>query len=27
LIIGIDGARVRNFLDYQDRTRDLMPGE
>jgi len=27
LIIGIDGARVRNFIDYQDRTRDLMPGE
>jgi hypothetical protein len=27
LIIGMDGARVRNFLDYQDRTRDLMPGE
>jgi hypothetical protein len=27
LIIGIDGARVRNFLDYQDRTRDLRPGE
>ena len=27
LIIGIDGARVRNFLDYQDRTRDLIPGE
>jgi PDZ domain-containing protein len=27
LIIGIDGARVRNFLDYQDRTRDLQPGE
>lgn len=27
LIIGIDGARVRNFLDYQDRTRDLVPGE
>ncbi len=27
LIIGIDGGRVRNFLDYQDRTRDLMPGE
>ena len=27
LIIGIDGARVKNFLDYQDRTRDLLPGE
>jgi hypothetical protein len=27
LIIGIDGTRVRNFLDYQDRTRDLQPGE
>jgi hypothetical protein len=27
LIIGIDGARVRNFIDYQDRTRDLIPGE
>ncbi len=27
LIIGVDGARVRNFLDYQDRTRDTQPGE
>lgn len=27
LIIGVDGARVRNFLDYQDRTRDAQPGE
>lgn len=27
LIIGVDGARVRNFLDYQDQTRDAQPGE
>ena len=27
LIIGIDGVRVRDSLDYQDRTRDLMAGE
>jgi S1-C subfamily serine protease len=27
LIIAVDGARVRNFLDFQDRTRDLQPGE
>jgi S1-C subfamily serine protease len=27
LIIGVDGARVRNFLDYQDCTRNLKPGE
>jgi S1-C subfamily serine protease len=27
LIIGVDGSRVRNFLDFQDRTRNLQPGE
>jgi len=27
LIIAVDGARVRNFLDFQDRTRNLQPGE
>lgn len=27
LIIGVDGARVRNFLDFQDRTRNIQPGE
>jgi PDZ domain len=27
LIIGVDGSRVRNFLDFQDRTRNLEPGE
>jgi predicted metalloprotease with PDZ domain len=27
LIIGVDGARVRNFLDFQDRTRNVQPGE
>ncbi len=27
LIIGVDGTRVRNFLDFQDRTRNLQPGE
>lgn len=27
LIIGVDGTRVRNFLDFQDRTRNLEPGE
>jgi hypothetical protein len=27
MIIGIDGSRVTNFLDFQDRMRDLQPGE
>ena len=27
MIIGVDGSRVTNFLDYQDRMRDLQPGE
>jgi hypothetical protein len=27
LIIGVDGARVRNFLDFQERTQYLKPGE
>ncbi|MHB8384357.1 MAG: PDZ domain-containing protein, partial [Candidatus Binataceae bacterium] len=27
LIIGVDGARVTDFLDFQDRMRDLKPGE
>ena len=27
LIIGVDGSRVRNFLDFQDRTRNIEPGE
>ena len=27
LIIGVDGSRVRNFLDFQDRTRNIQPGE
>ena len=27
LIIGVDGSRVTNFLDFQDRMRDLQPGE
>ena len=27
MIIGVDGARVSNFLDFQDRTHDLQPGE
>jgi hypothetical protein len=27
LIIGVDGSRVANFLDFQDRLRDLQPGE
>jgi hypothetical protein len=27
LIIGVDGSRVRNFLDFEDRTRNLQPGE
>jgi len=27
MIIGVDGSRVTNFLDFQDRLRDLQPGE
>jgi S1-C subfamily serine protease len=27
LIIGVDGARVTNFLDFEDRMRDVQPGE
>lgn len=27
LIIGVDGARVTNFLDFYDRMRDVQPGE
>ncbi len=27
MIIGVDGSRVANFLDFEDRTRDLRPGE
>jgi PDZ domain len=27
LIIGVDGSRVTNFLDFQDRMHDLQPGE
>jgi PDZ domain len=27
LIIGVDGSRVTNFLDFQERLRDLQPGE
>lgn len=27
LIIGVDGSRVTNFLDFQDRLRDLQAGE
>jgi hypothetical protein len=27
LIIGIDGNRVSNFMDFQDRLRDAQPGE
>jgi len=27
LIIGVDGSRVTNFLDFQDRLRELQPGE
>ena len=27
MIIGVDGTRVMNFLDFQDRMRDLQPGE
>jgi S1-C subfamily serine protease len=27
LIIGVDGSRVTNFLDFQDKMRDIQPGE
>lgn len=27
MIIGVDGVRVSDFLDFQDRMRDLKPGE
>ncbi|HXW83177.1 MAG TPA: PDZ domain-containing protein, partial [Candidatus Binataceae bacterium] len=27
LIIGVDGERVTNSLDFEDRMRDLEPGE
>ncbi len=27
MIIGVDGSRVTNFLDFQDCTRNLQPGE
>ena len=27
MIIGVDGSRVTNFLDFQDRMHDLQPGE
>jgi len=27
MIIGVDGARVTNFLDFEDQMRDLRPGE
>ena len=27
LIIGVDGARVANYLDFEDRMRDLQPGQ
>jgi hypothetical protein len=27
LIIAVDGTRVTNFLDFEDRTRDVQPGE
>jgi len=27
MIIGVDGNRVTNFLDFEDRMRDLQPGE
>jgi hypothetical protein len=27
LIIGVDGSRVTNFLDFEDRMRDVQPGE
>jgi S1-C subfamily serine protease len=27
LIIGVDGTRVTNFLDFEDRIREVQPGE
>ena len=27
MIIGVDGSRVRNYLDFMHRTRDLQSGE
>ncbi len=27
MIIGVDGARVSNYLDFEDRLHDLRPGE
>ena len=27
MIIGVDGSRVSNFLDFEDRMHDLQPGE
>jgi S1-C subfamily serine protease len=27
MIIGVDGSRVTNFLDFQDKTRDMQPGQ
>jgi S1-C subfamily serine protease len=27
MIIGVDGTRVANFLDFEDRMRDVQPGE
>jgi hypothetical protein len=27
LIIGIDGSRVKNYLDFEDQMRDVQPGE
>ena len=27
LIIGIDGSRVKNFLDFEDQMREVQPGE
>lgn len=27
MIIGVDGSRVTNFLDFEDRLRDMQPGE
>jgi len=27
MIIGVDGTRVMNFLDFQDQMNDLQPGE
>ncbi|HJU28705.1 MAG TPA: PDZ domain-containing protein, partial [Candidatus Binataceae bacterium] len=27
LIVAVDGSRVTNFLDFEDRMRDVRPGE